>query len=186
MSRLLRLAAKDEILTLWFVFLVLSTAAGMFVLNPILDPDRSIFSMPQLNLQFSYTPENGDVVLDTWGAGAEQRYLSWIWIDLAWALSYGPFFSMLIWKLSRHRVWALVPLVEMSLNLTETSLEIWWVGAHTPAQPMFAVFLLHSILATIKWAIVPFYLVHSGLLIYRAIRKSRAVNVPEPDPAFAR
>jgi hypothetical protein len=186
MRKLLSLAADNKIVTLWFGFLVLSTAAGMFVLNPILDPDRSVFSMPQLNLQFSYTSENGDAVLSSWGADASARYLDWIWIDLAWALSYGPFFAMLIWKLSGNRLWAAVPLVEMCLNLTETSLEMWWVGAHTAADPMSGVFLLHSVLATVKWAIVPWYLGHTALLVYRGIRDLRAGDTPAPVPALAR
>jgi hypothetical protein len=185
MKKLLSFAADNKILTLWFGFLVLTTAAGMFVLNPILDPDRSIFSMPQLNMQFSYTPENGDAVLADWGAGASERYLDWIWIDLAWALSYGPFFSMLIWKLSGNRLWSLLPLAEMCLNLTETSLEMWWVGTHTPANPMLGVFLTHSILATIKWAMVPCYLGHTGLLIFRTVRAARATTPVEPVPALA-
>lgn len=184
MKKLLSLAAANKITTVWFGILVVTTALGMFVLNPILDPDRSIFSMPQLNLQFSYTPDNGDAVLADWGAGAADRYLDWIWIDLAWALSYGPFFAMLIWKLSGNRLWAIVPLVEMCLNLTETSLEMWWVGTHTQADPMFGVFLAHSILATIKWAIVPWYLGHTGLLVYRAVRENRAANAVEPAPAL--
>ena len=186
MRKLLDLAAHNKVLTLWFGFLVLSTAAGAFVLNPILDPDRSILSMPQLNLQFSYTPENGDAVLNSWGAGASARYLDWIWIDLAWALSYGPFFAMLIWKLSGNRLWTLLPLAEMCLNLTETSLEMWWVGAHTPAEPMSGVFLLHSVLATIKWAMVPCYLGHTGVLIVRAVRRVRAEKAAaQPVPALA-
>lgn len=185
MKKLLSLAADNKIITLWFGFLVLTTAAGMFVLNPILDPDRSIFSMPQLNLQFSYTPENGDAVLSEWGADAATRYLDWIWIDLAWALSYGPFFAMLIWRLSGNLLWSVVPLVEMCLNLTETSLEMWWVGAHTPTDPMFGVFLLHSVLATIKWAIVPWYLGHTGLLIHRAVRRARAEGAAAPVPSLA-
>lgn len=181
MKKLLDLAGKYKLITLWFGFLATSTLAGIFVLNPKLDPDKSIFSMPQLNLQFSYTPENGQAVLNSWGAGATDRYLDWIWIDLAWALSYGPFFAMLIWALGGKRSWALLPLVEMCLNLTETSLEMWWVGAHTASDPMFGVFLLHSVLATIKWAMVPLYLGHSGILIYRAIAKARTSR-PAPLP----
>jgi hypothetical protein len=180
MTKLLELAAARRLLTLWFGFLAVTTLAGVFVLNPLLDPDRSIFSMPQLNLQFSYTPENGQQVLDSWGAGAADRYLDWIWIDLAWALSYGPFFAMLIWTLGGHRIWVALPLVEMCLNLTETSLEMWWVGAHTPADPMFGVFLAHSILATVKWAMVPLYLCHSGVLIHRAVVRARAARQALP------
>lgn len=189
MRKLLELARGHKLITLWLGFLVLTTAAGAFVLNPILDPDKSIFSMPQLNLQFSYTPENGQAVLDSWGGSAEERYLDWIWIDLAWAVSYGPFFAMLIWALSRNRAWALLPLFEMCLNLTETSLEMWWVSAHTATEPMTGVFVLHSVLATVKWAMVPCYLGHTGLLIYRAIVRERATTrataAPDKAPALA-
>lgn len=174
MTKLLDWIARNRLATLWFVFLVITILASILVLNPTLDPNKSMFSWPQLELQFSYIPDNGDAVLERWGEGSRERYLSYIWIDILFALSYGPFFAMLIRSLGGHRLWVLLPLIEMCTNLTETSLEIWWVSAHTEANPMFGVFLTHSLIATVKWAMVPFYLWHSVALVYRAVSRGRA------------
>jgi hypothetical protein len=157
---------------LWFFFGALSATflMSIFVLNPTLDPQARVFSWPQLQLQFAYTPARGDAVLASWGEGAADRYLSVIWIDVLFALSYGPFFCLLIRALGGGTRWALVPLAEMATNLVETSLEIYWVLAHTPENPLFVVFLIHSVVATIKWFIlVPIYFVHSAILFRRLL-----------------
>jgi hypothetical protein len=157
---------------LWFFFASLGATflASIFVLNPTLDPQASAFSWPQLQLQFAFTPERGDAVLKYWGEGAEGRYFSVIWIDVLFALSYGPFFYLLIRRLGGGAPWALVPLLEMGTNLVETSLEIYWVAAHSAQNPLFAAFFIHSIVATIKWLIlVPLYLLHTAILLRRAM-----------------
>jgi hypothetical protein len=173
MRRLLDWVTAHRIAALWFVFLAITFTVSIVVLNPTLDPSKSIFGWPQLELQFSYTPDNGDQVLQSWGGDARARYLGYIWIDILFALSYGPFFTMLLRSLGARGFWSFIPLIEMCTNLTETSLEMWWVNSHTEANPMFAVFLTHSLIATVKWALVPIYLWHSGALIYRAAKRGR-------------
>jgi hypothetical protein len=177
---------------LWFFFAALAATflASIFVLNPTLDPESRVFSWPQLQLQFAYTPQRGDAVLARWGDGAAERYLRVIWIDILFALSYGPFFFLLIRRLGGGAAWALVPLLEMGTNLVETSLEIYWVVAHSPANPLFAAFLVHSIVATIKWCVlVPVYLLHSAILLRRALMARLIANaqfVPFPGEAGGR
>jgi hypothetical protein len=174
--RLLQLVRNHKLASLWFVFLAITFLASIFVVNPTLRPESSlgVFRYPQLELQFAYTPERGMAVLESWGAGSTDRYLSVIWIDILFALSYGPFFFMLLRRLGAGLVAMVVPLVEMVTNLIETSLEIYWVTHHTVLEPLFATFLTHSVIATLKWALVPVYLVHSLVLIYRALRRPAA------------
>ena len=150
--------------SLWFVFLSVTFLASIFVLNPILSGKGPV-SWPQLQLQFAYLPEFGIRVLRSWGEGSEERYLSWIWIDILFALSYGPFFYMLLKNLGAPRLWYVIPLIEMTTNLIETSLEIYWVRNYSSSNLLTAIFLTHSIIATIKWALVPIYLAHSSMLI---------------------
>jgi|SRR3954468_1076511 hypothetical protein len=167
---------SKALMILWSFFLLLTFLASIFILNPTLNPQRSVFSWPQLQLQFAYTPQNGIRVLQSWGPGAIDRYFSVIWIDLLFALSYGPSFFFYIRRMGGSTAASLVPLVEMSTNLTETSLEMYWVGHHAPGHLLFAVFLTHSIIATIKWILVPIYFIHTGMLFYRSLR-SRALGV---------
>lgn len=150
--------------SLWFVFLAATFLASIFVLNPILSGAGPV-SWPQLELQFAYWPEKGISVLEHWGAGSKDRYLGWIWIDILFALSYGPFFYMLLKNCGASRIFYLIPIVEMITNLIETSMEIYWVQNHTSTELMTGLFLTHSIIATIKWSLVPIYLVHSVVLI---------------------
>ncbi len=172
--KLLDLIRRHKLASLWFVFLAITFLASIFIVNRTLSPESTlgVLRYPQLQLQFAYTPENGMRVLESWGPGSEGRYLSVIWIDILFALSYGPFFFMLLRNLGAGVVAMVVPLVEMVTNLVETSLEIFWVVHHSALEPLFAVFLTHSIIATVKWILVPVYLVHSGFLIYRALRSS--------------
>ncbi len=178
-----KIIANNKLTSLWFVFLAATTLASILVVNPTMNPHSgNVFNFAQLQLQFSYTPENGMKVLESWGPGATDRYLSVIWIDVLFALSYGPFFYMLIKKLGGGFWWSIVPLLEMGTNLVETSLEIYWVINHTVTNQMYALFLTHSIVASIKWLVlVPIYLVHSVILLSRAIHSLS--SAPRPSPA---
>jgi len=172
-----RVIVNNKLATLWFIFLAITFFASIFYVNPTLDPNATGIAIPQWELQFAFTPENGMNVLEGWGFGAKDRYLHVIWIDILFALSYGPFFYMLIRKLDGRLSWSLVPIAEMGTNLIETSLEIYWVKHHTSSEPMFAIFLTHSIVASIKWLIlVPIYLVHSVILIRKWTRGRAASN----------
>lgn len=164
--------------SLWFVFLAITFLASIFFLNPMLSGDGPV-SWPQLQLQFSYFPENGMSVLESWGEGSKERYLSWIWIDILFAFSYGPFFYMLLKNCGVSRIFYLIPLIEMVTNLIETSMEIYWVQNHSSSHLMTEVFLIHSIIATIKWSLVPIYLVHTSLMI--KLWYQRRLNSPLGD-----
>lgn len=159
--------------SLWFVFLTITFLASIFILNPILSGVGPV-SWPQLQLQFSYFPETGVDVLESWGAGSKERYLNWIWIDILFAFSYGPFFYMLLKNFGASRIYYIIPLIEMTTNLIETSMEIYWVQHHTTLDLMTGIFLTHSIIATIKWLLVPIYLVHTTLLIITWAKQRRA------------
>jgi hypothetical protein len=173
---------SKAVLIIWSVLLMVTLLASIFILNPTLNPENRVFSWPQLQLQFAYTADNGIKVLESWGPGSIDRYFSVIWIDLIFALSYGPAFGLYIRRLGGSVASSLLPLVEMSTNLVETSLEMYWVANHTPDNPMGALFLTHSIIATIKWALVPIYSVHMGLLFYNWLR-SRSMDVAFQRPA---
>lgn len=171
--KLLELASKNRLISLWFVFLSITFLASILYLNPTLDPNKSVLSYPQLELQFAYTPDNGVKVLERWGENSAAVYLSVIWIDVLFALSYGPFFFMLLRRLSGLLFAALIPLIEMLTNLVETSMEIYWVANHGADNPMLGLFLTHSIIATIKWILVPIYLVHTIVVIWKAVKRRR-------------
>jgi hypothetical protein len=136
---------------------------------------RGPASWPQLQLQFAYVPEIGIEVLKSWGEGSRDRYSSWIWIDILFALSYGPFFYMLLKNLGASRPLYLIPLVEMITNLIETLMEIYWVQNHSESNLMTGIFLAHSVIATIKWSLVPIYLAHSAVLIRPWLRRAPAL-----------
>lgn len=176
---------SQAVLVVWSVLLAITFLASILIVNPTLDPNRSVFSWPQLQLQFAYTPLNGIKVLQSWGPGSIDRYFSVIWIDLIFALSYGPAFSIYIRRMGGGVAWSLVPFVEMITNLVETSLEIYWVGHHSPDNLLFTPFFVHSIVATIKWALVPVYTAHGVYLFYHWMR-SRAMEVAFRRPAEAR
>lgn len=148
---------ENVIIITWFLFLSATFNASIYVLNPSLDASGSQWSAPQLELQFAYTAENGVAVLDSWRDGGA-NYLRLIWIDLLFALSYGPFFFLWIRKLGGSHTIANIALGEMFSNWTETSMEIYWVVNHTPESPLGILFLAHSLIATVKWCLVPVYI----------------------------
>lgn len=157
----------NKMLSLWGVFLIVTTWTQLLLVNNYINPDSGrLFNMAQLQLQFAFTPENGVEVLRSWGVGGAERYLQVIWIDVAFALSYGPFFYMLIRKLNGGFFWSIISLLEMSTNFIETGIEIYWVINHAPNNMMAGAFLFHSVMASIKWFIlVPTYLIHSTFLV---------------------
>lgn len=167
---------SKAVLITWSVLLAITFFASIFILNPTLNPQGRVFSWPQLQLQFAYTPQNGMKVLESWGSGSIDRYFSVIWIDLVFALSYGPAFALYIRRMGGSVASSCVPLIEAATNLTETTLEMYWVGHHSATHLLWAPFLTHSIIATIKWAMVPFYTGHMIMLFYHWLR-SRAMNV---------
>jgi hypothetical protein len=130
----------------------------------------------QAQLQLAFSADAGFEIVRNWGEGARERYLQVIAIDIIWPFTYGPFFAMLIYRLGGGFFWSLVPLLEASTNLVETSLEIYWMVYATPEQPMAGLFLTHSIVASIKWFVcIPIYFVHSGALLV-ANRKRRPME----------
>lgn len=148
---------ENVIIAMWFLFLSLTFNASIYVLNPSLDVSGSQWSTPQLDLQFAYTAERGAAVVSSWHNGGA-NYLRLIWIDLLFALAYGPFFFLWIRKLGGSHTIANIALGEMFTNWTETSMEIYWVANHTPETPLGTLFLVHSLIATIKWSLVPVYI----------------------------
>lgn len=161
---------SDKRLVFLFILLMMTISASIFYLNPSLDINNSPVSWPQLQMQFAYTAENGRAVLEGWGENSRARYLSVIWIDMVFAISYGVFGFFFFKKLGAHQFWCILPLIEMTSNLIETNMEVYWVYASTPENPMNALFFAHCILATIKWTIVPFYAFHMFYMLIRAFR----------------
>jgi hypothetical protein len=171
---------KNKIISLWFLFLVITFFMSILVVNPTMNPDNSAINYAQLQLQFAYSAENGINVLESWGGDAKSRYLSVIWIDVLFALSYGPFFFLLLRRFNVRGPASYIPLLEMLTNLTETSMEIFWMVNHSPSELYNGLYLTHSIIATIKWSLVPIYLIHSLYVINKALEPSaRNINGPE-------
>jgi hypothetical protein len=176
------LISRNRLTSLLFVCTALAALAHILVVNRTMNPSSTVIvSHSELELQFAFTPENGMRVLQSWGPGATGRYLSVIWIDVLFALFYGPFFYLLIRALGGGLFWATLPVLDMLANFVETSLEIYWVTSHTPDNPLFAPFFIHSIVASFKWFLVPVYWVYIFILLRRAYRNMQAA----PSPASA-
>lgn len=172
----LSLVRSHKLLVLWGVLVVVTTWTQLLFVNNYINPDSGrLFNAAQLQLQFAFTADAGVEVLRSWGIGGAERYLQVIWVDVAFALSYGPFFYMLIKRLDGGSWWAIVPLLEMGSNLVETSIEIYWVINHAPGNMMPGLFFFHSVVAAIKWLVlVPTYFLHSGLLVRAALRNRQS------------
>jgi hypothetical protein len=180
----LSLARSHKLLVFWGVLVVVTTWTQLLFVNNYINPDSGrLFNAAQLQLQFAFTAEAGMEVLRSWGPGGAERYLQVIWVDVAFALSYGPFFYMLIKRLAPGSWWAGVPLLEMGSNLIETAIEVYWVINHSPDNMMPGLFFFHSVVAAIKWLVlVPTYFIHSGLLIRNALR-NRGPGGLAPQPS---
>jgi hypothetical protein len=176
---------SNALLWFWSVLLAITTLASIFVLNPRLDPHGRVLSWPQLQLQLAFTPKNGVAVLESWGPDAVERYSRVIWIDLLFALSYGPALSLYAWRMGRSSIWAVVPLVAMAANLLETSAEMYWVAHHSVTHPLFALFFSHSLLATVEWLFAPIYMIQLAMLFLYWLR-SQAMEVAFRRPVESR
>ncbi|MEQ8965191.1 MAG: hypothetical protein RID91_05140 [Azospirillaceae bacterium] len=145
------------------------TVVQLVFVNNYIDPRSEAWvNAAQLRLQFAFFVDRGLAVVESWGPGGPERYLSVIWIDLLWPFTYGPAFFLLIRKLDGLSPWAFMPMLEAGSNLIETSLEIYWMANIERAADMPVLFFAHGVVAAIKWLVlVPTYFAHSGLLLWR-------------------
>jgi hypothetical protein len=147
-----------------------------FVNNYINPNNIYILNPAQMQLQLAFSAERGFDIVQSWGPGARERYLQVIAIDVIWPFCYGPFFAMLIYRLGGGTFWSMVPIMEASTNLVETSLEIYWMLYATPENPHAVLFFTHSVVASIKWFVcIPTYFIHSGMLLWKK-RHDRPLN----------
>ena len=160
--------SNPTVAALGFIALCITILQLVFVNNYINPHSQSLINGAQARLQLAFTAEKGFEVVQSWGEGGRERYLQVIGIDLIWPLTYGPFFAMLIYRMKGGLFWSIVPLFEALTNWTETGLEIHWILHATPALPMQTVFLVHSIVASIKWFMcIPTYFIHTFYLLWR-------------------
>ncbi len=120
----------------------------MFWANPTIDKQKG-FGV--LSLQLAFSKEYGINIVNSWGKGGVERFTHYIISDYIYALSYSFFLALLLFQL-KSRIYFL-PLVAGLFDWVENSMEILFT--HDMIHFSTYVFFLHSLIASLKWLIVP-------------------------------
>lgn len=145
---------------LWgLLAVIIYTIFMVLVVAPAIDGAAGVQGY-MLRLQMAFLPQNIP-------APVPPEYFSWIGFDLGYAAIYGPSLAgvLLKWGGPCAKYWWM-PLTDMLLNWSETSLEIFSLA--NGADVHAAAFFLHSCLASVKWVLLLTYgviLILSGLRV---------------------
>ena len=131
----------------------------MFIVNPSIDGKNG---MGVLALQLAFDREVGIEIINTWGKSGIENFKQLIFTDYIYALGYSFFFasilSVLILKKSKqnsskYKFIIFLPFIAGLFDWIENTLELLFI--HNHIQFSNTLFFIHSIIASIKWLILP-------------------------------
>jgi len=139
----------------------------MFIVNPLID-GKNGFEV--IALQLSFQKEVGILLVNGWGESGISNFNAWIFTDYLYAFSYsvflGSLLSVLIVKKGKENsfsyTWT-VPLVFVAglCDCIENTIELYFINNLLEFSSF--TFYMHSLIASIKWLILPvviFYIIN--------------------------
>jgi Na+/citrate or Na+/malate symporter len=147
-------------------------AIVMFYANPLIDGGNG---SGLIKLQLAYDKEAGIEIINSWGASGIDHFNQWIFTDYIYAFSYAVFFasllSILIMKKGKeeflvYRFGVYLAFVAGLLDWIENTMELFFVNNYSGFPS--ALFFLHSIVATVKWAALPVAVAYIVVLLANA------------------
>jgi hypothetical protein len=147
-------------------------AIVMFYANPLIDGGNG---SGLLKLQLAFDKEAGIAIINSWGTSGVDHFNQWIFTDYIYALSYAVFFASLLSilimkkgkeKLLVYRFVVYLACVAGLLDWVENTMELFFVNNSSGFSS--ALFFLHSIIATVKWAALPIAVAYIVVLLANA------------------
>ena len=133
-------------------------AIVMFYVNPSID---SKSGLEVLHLQLSFEKELGIQIVSSWTDKGVRLFFNLIWLDYIYALSYSIFFSSLLLKLqntyTKKSMIIYIPFLAGTFDWIENTLEIIFLKNMESFSE--TLFFIHSIVASLKWLVLPVVLV---------------------------
>lgn len=166
---MLHMLSKKKVLYSSLTLMVTMFIVVMFYVNPSIDGGNG---SSVIELQLSFSKENGSKILAQWGSLGIESFKSLIVADYIYALSYSLFFasllSFLILKkgkglLFRYTIVVPISFMAGTLDWIENTIELFFIS--NQAQLPEAVFFTHSIIATLKWATIPVAVIYIIVLL---------------------
>jgi len=146
----------------------------MFLVDPAIDGGNGA---SVIKLQLSFDKDAGREIVNTWGKSGIETFNQWIFTDYIYAISYSVFFasllSFLILKKGKenflvYRIGVYLAFVAGLFDWVENTTELFFVN--DPSDVSNALFFLHSIVASAKWAAVPIALAYIVVLLTKKNR----------------
>jgi len=163
---------KKSVLIGSLISMSIMFAIVMFYANPLIDGGNG---SGMLKLQLAYDKEAGIEIINSWGASGIDHFNQWIFTDYIYAVSYAVFFasvlSILIVKKGKeeylvYRFGVYLAFVAGLLDWIENTMELFFVNNSSGFSS--ALFFLHSIIATVKWAALPIAVAYIVVLLAKA------------------
>lgn len=145
----------------------------MFIVNPLIDAKDGV---GVLALQLSFNKEVGVEIINSWGQSGIENFKQLIFTDYIYALGYSIFFasilSTLILKKGKEnlltfRMIIYLPFLAGLFDWIENSIELLFIN--NPIEFSNTLFFIHSIIASLKWAVLPIVM---GYIIVLLLQKN--------------
>ena len=146
----------------------------MFIVNPLIDGQDGL---SVIQLQLAFHKQDAITIVQGWNEGGIKRFEKYIVSDYMYAFSYTLFFLSVLKFLEQKGAFLskylfVLPVIAGVFDMIENSLEIFFLRDMENFSN--SLFLFHSLIATIKWMILPvvfFYIMR--FFIIEFINKNR-------------
>lgn len=166
---MLQLLGEKKVLVGSFIVMTIMFSVVMFFINPLID-GSSGFGV--IKLQLAFNKEIGVEIIERWGDTGVANFKLWIFADYIYAASYSVFFASLLSLLIIQKGKTQYPIYTWTVYLAfvagtfdwvENTLELFFIN--DPERFSDSLFLLHSIISTLKWTAVPIAVIYVMILI---------------------
>lgn len=166
-----KLASKKLLVTSTLSTLVMFVVV-MFIVNPMVDQNNGL---GVIQLQLIFDKNAAIQLIQTWGSHGVENFIHFIFADYLYALSYAFLFAsllatLIVKKAKEHDerfTWTIyLGFVAAMLDWTENTLELFFL--HNPDSFSDTLFVFHSLVASLKWLILPVVVGYIILLIRKS------------------
>ncbi|MEA2027748.1 MAG: hypothetical protein U9N49_02065 [Campylobacterota bacterium] len=142
----------------------------MFIANPMIDGKDGL---DVVNIQLTFDKDSAQEIVESWGAEGIERFNHLIFSDYLYALSYAFLFaSLLLWLLLKTEKqndirysWSIyLGFVAGACDWIENTMELLFINNMESFSNIL--FILHSMVATLKWLALPIVLSYLTVLLY--------------------
>ena len=163
--------SKKSILAISLLITSIMFVIVMFIVNPHIDGSNGL---SVIELQLSFNKSAGISIIQEWGEYGVSHFNQWIFTDYIYAFSYSIFFasllSFLILQKGKNKdksyTWVIYLAFTTGLfDWIENTIELLFLN--NPIDFSDTLFMLHSMIALLKWLSVPVIIAYITILWYK-------------------